>query len=44
MLDITPNGFLLKETAPGVSVEEVKAKTLARLIIDDNVKEMKFGI
>src|SRR5690242_12545082 len=24
VLDITPNGFLLKETAPGVSVEEVK--------------------
>jgi len=44
VLDITSNGFLLKETAPGVSVEEVNAKTLGRLIIDDNVKEMKFGI
>lgn len=41
VLDITPDGFLLKETAPGVSIEEVKSKTLGRLIIDDNVKEMK---
>jgi 3-oxoacid CoA-transferase subunit B len=40
VIDITPHGFLLKETAPGVSVEEVKAKTLGRLMIDQNVKEM----
>jgi 3-oxoacid CoA-transferase subunit B len=41
VLDITPGGFLLKETAPGVSIEEIKSKTSGRLIIDDNVKEMK---
>ena len=41
VIDITPNGFLLKETAPGVSIEEIKSKTSGRLIIDDNVKEMK---
>jgi 3-oxoacid CoA-transferase subunit B len=40
VLDVTPEGFLLKETAPGVSVEEVKAKTLGRLIIVEDVKEM----
>jgi 3-oxoacid CoA-transferase subunit B len=40
VLDITPQGFLLKETAPGVSVEEIKAKTLGKLIIADSVKEM----
>ena len=40
VLDITSTGFVLKETAPGVSVEEVKAKTLGRLTIDENVKEM----
>lgn len=40
VLDITPNGFLLKETAPGVTVEEIQSKTSGRLIIDENVKEM----
>lgn len=40
VLDITPNGFLLTETAPGVSVEEVKSKTKGRLKISDSVKEM----
>src|ERR1700748_2215298 len=40
VLDITPDGFLLKETAPGVSVEEIKSKTLGRLAIDKDVKEM----
>jgi 3-oxoacid CoA-transferase subunit B len=41
VIDITPNGFLLKETAPGVSVEEVKAKTLGRLIVPAEVPEME---
>jgi len=40
VIDVTPDGFLLKETAPGVTVEEIKAKTSGRLIIDENVKEM----
>jgi len=40
VLDITPGGFLLKETAPGVSVEEVKAKTLGNLIVPADVKEI----
>ena len=35
VLDITSDGFLLKEIAPGVSVEEIKAKTLGTLIIDE---------
>jgi len=37
VLDITPNGFVLLETAPGVTVEEIKAKTAGRLTIADNV-------
>jgi len=37
VLDITPDGFLLKERAPGVTVEEIKAKTLGRLIVADEV-------
>jgi 3-oxoacid CoA-transferase subunit B len=40
VLDITPEGFLLKETAPGVTIEEIKAKTLGRLIIPIEVKKM----
>ncbi|MCG7855749.1 CoA transferase subunit B [Flavihumibacter sp.] len=40
VLDITPDGFKLIERAPGVSVEEIKAKTAGRLIIDENVLEM----
>ena len=38
--EITPEGFLLKEYAPGVTVEEIKAKTAGRLVIADDVKEM----
>lgn len=41
VLEITDKGFLLLETAPGVSVEEVKQKTLGRLIVSNDVKEMK---
>jgi 3-oxoacid CoA-transferase subunit B len=42
VLDITPQGFLLLERAPGVSVEEIKAKTAGRLVAPDNVPEMVF--
>ncbi|MEQ9231973.1 MAG: 3-oxoacid CoA-transferase subunit B [Cyclobacteriaceae bacterium] len=41
VLDITPEGFRLIERAPGVSVEEVKNATLGRLVIPDEVPEMK---
>ncbi len=41
VLDVTPDGFLLREIAPGVSVEEIKVKTLGRLIIPHDVKEIK---
>ncbi len=37
ILDITKDGFILLETAPGVSIEEIKAKTLGRLIVAENV-------
>lgn len=40
-LDITNEGFVLLERAPGVSVEEIKAKTAGRLIIPENVPEMQ---
>lgn len=42
VIDITPNGFLLVERAPGVSVEEIKNKTEGQLIVEGNVPEMTF--
>ena len=41
VLDVTENGFKLLERAPGVSVEEIKAKTAGKLIIEGEVPEMK---
>jgi 3-oxoacid CoA-transferase subunit B len=41
VLDIGPEGFLLLERAPGVSVEEIKSKTAGRLVIPGEVKEMR---
>ncbi len=42
VLEVTPDsGFKLLERAPGVSIEEIKAKTAGRLIIEGDVPEMK---
>lgn len=41
VLDITPNGFKLIERAPGVSVEEIVAKTAGRLIVEGVIPEMQ---
>src|SRR4030095_10798930 len=40
VMDITPDGFLLKERAPGVSVDEIKRKTSGRLTAPAEVPEM----
>lgn len=42
VLDITPDGFKLLERAPGVSVEEIVAKTAGKLIVEGEVPEMVF--
>ena len=42
VLDVTENGFKLLERAPGVSVEEIKAKTAGKLIVEGDIPEMKF--
>ena len=42
VLDVTANGFKLLERAPGVSVDEIVAKTACRLIIEGNIPEMVF--
>ncbi len=41
VMDITDQGFKLLETAPGVSVEQVKNATEGRLIIEGDIPEMK---
>src|SRR6187455_3790025 len=41
VLDITSDGFVLKERAPGVSVDEIRSKTAGKLIIEGDIPEMK---
>ncbi len=40
MLEITDRGFELRELAPGVTVDEVKAKTAGTLIVEGEIPEM----
>ena len=40
VFDITENGFVCTEHAPGVSIEEIKAKTAGQLTIHPSIKEM----
>ena len=40
MLEVTEKGFELRERAPGVSVEEIKAATAGTLIVEGEVEEM----
>ncbi|MCL2391818.1 MAG: 3-oxoacid CoA-transferase subunit B [Oscillospiraceae bacterium] len=37
VMDITPEGVVLRELAPDVTIEEIQSKTGAKLIIPDNV-------
>jgi 3-oxoacid CoA-transferase subunit B len=40
MFEVTPQGFKLLERAPGVSVEEIQAKTEGRLVVEGTIPEM----
>jgi 3-oxoacid CoA-transferase B subunit len=40
-IEVTNNGFKLLERAPGVSVEEIIAKTEGKLIVEGEIPEMK---
>jgi 3-oxoacid CoA-transferase subunit B len=42
LLDIEDGKFVLRERAPGVSVEEIANLTSGALVIPDNVPEMTF--
>jgi 3-oxoacid CoA-transferase subunit B len=41
VIDVTGEGFVLRERAPGISVDEVVRSTAARLIIPGKVPEMR---
>jgi 3-oxoacid CoA-transferase subunit B len=41
-MEIQDGAFILKERAPGVSIEEIVAKTAGKLIVPDHVPEMQF--
>jgi 3-oxoacid CoA-transferase subunit B len=42
VLEVKDGAFHLVERAPGVSVDEIKSKTAGKLVVTDNVPEMKF--
>src|SRR5437868_6347741 len=42
VIDVTREGLMLREHAPGVSIEEIRKATAARLTIAEDVREMKF--
>ena len=41
VIDVTPQGFVLVEKAPGVTVDEIRAKTLGKLTVPDDVPDMQ---
>lgn len=41
VIDVTSDGLVLKERAPGVTVDEIKAATAAKLLIPSQVAEMR---
>ena len=41
--EITKEGFVLMEIAPGVTVEDVKSKTEGRLVISPNLKQIEIA-
>jgi 3-oxoacid CoA-transferase B subunit len=41
VIDVTPNGLVLRERAPGVSLDEIRKATAARLTIPDDVTEIR---
>lgn len=43
VVDVTDKGFVLRERAPGVSVEEIVAKTAAPIHVEGDVPEMRLN-
>lgn len=42
VIEVTPRGLLLRELAPGVSVDDVQSRTEPRLLVADGLAEMRF--
>ena len=42
VIEVTDRGFHLLEKAPGVSIEEIKNKTIGNLIVNGEIPEMQF--
>jgi 3-oxoacid CoA-transferase subunit B len=43
LLEIRDGAFVLREYAPGVTLDEIRRKTAGRLIVPDDVCEMRFN-
>jgi 3-oxoacid CoA-transferase subunit B len=43
VIDVTPEGLVLREVAPGWTAEEVQARTEAKLVVKGKVPEMRLG-
>ena len=43
VIEPTETGLVLRETAPGVTVDDVRAATAAKLLVDGDVREMALG-
>jgi len=41
VMSVTPQGFKLLERAPGVSIDEIIAKTAGKLIVEGNIPEIE---
>lgn len=44
VIDVTDQGLVLREVAPGVSPEDVQAKTEAELIMNQDIIEMRLSV
>lgn len=43
LLEIEDGAFILREYAPGVSIDDIVAKTAGKIIVADDVREMRFS-
>ena len=43
LIEVTREGLVLRERAPGVSVDDIRKATAAKMMIPGDVPEMKFG-